>query len=157
MHLCTQMQKAIILSRSLLLQLCFHYPPCPPISLVAYSAAPATTVHCTVVAFQLWCDGWRGNCRLPARPPVIHASPSVETEPGVWWHLAFYRKNYASVLTFSLMHKIHDVCGTSCRHCGGETEREREASCMSQLRHGHTRTDAHYPIHKHLAHTQLIQ
>lgn len=139
-HLCVggkkskeRCKKKILLSHSLLLQICFHYPPCPPISLVAYSAAPATTAYSAVVAFQYWCDGWRGDSSLPARPLVMRGPPSVETEPGVWWHLAFYRKNYASVLTFSLMHKIHDVCGTSCRHCSGE----RGEEYVTQLRHGH--------------------
>lgn len=99
-------------------------PSFPPISLVACSSAAATTAQSTVVAFQSWCDGWRGDWWLRARPLVKRAPPSVETEPGVWWHLAFYCKNYASVLTFSLMHKIHDVCGTSCRHCSRKTGEE---------------------------------
>lgn len=117
-------RKKILLSIFLFLRICFHYPPCPPISLVACSSAAATTAQSTVVAFQSWCDGWRGDWWLRARPLVKRAPPSVETEPSVWWHLAFYCKNYASVLTFSLMHKIHDVCGTSCRHCSRKTGEE---------------------------------
>lgn len=86
-HKCiTAVNKVLTLSPlsscSLLLQICFHYPPCPPISLVAYSATPATTVYSTVVAFRFWCDGWCdgwcGDCWLPARPLVIRAPASIE-------------------------------------------------------------------------------
>lgn len=110
-------RKKMHLSSFLRHKICFHYTPCPPLPLVAYSATPSTIAYRTVRTFQWWCDGWHGDCRLPAHPLVTWGPPLVETEPGVWWHLAFYCKNYASVLTFSLMHKIHDVCGTSCRHC----------------------------------------
>jgi len=49
----------------------FIISPCPPIALVAYTAAAATTMHSAVVAFQFWCDGWCGDCNLAARPLVI--------------------------------------------------------------------------------------
>lgn len=149
------------MSCSLLLQICFHYPPCPPISLVACSATPATTAYSTVVAFQFWCDGWRGDCWLPARPLVMRGPPPVETEPGVWWHLAFYRKNYASVLTFSLMHKIHDVCGTSCRRCSTERGKEyvtAEAwthTTSLHTQHTHTNIEQIYTIAPLYIHTHL--
>ncbi len=129
----------------------------PPISLVAYSATPATpatTAYSTVVAFQFWCDGWRGDCWLPAHPLVMWGLPSVDTEPGVWWHLAFYRKNYASVLTFSLMHKIHDVCGTSCRRCS--TERGKEYVTAEARTHTTSpRPDTHTHTHTIIEHIYI--
>lgn len=61
-------------------------------------------------------------------------SPSVQTQghPPAWCLVTFSillqkkRKKYASVLTFSLMHKIHDVYSASWRHCGREREGARD-------------------------------
>lgn len=57
------------------------------------------------------------------------------SQNGAWCLVTFsiLLQNYASVLTFSLMHKIHDVCGTSCRRCSRE---EGKARSMAQLRLG---------------------
>lgn len=96
------------------------------------SSLCATTVHRTVVAFQLWCDGWRGDCWLPARPLVIQVSKSVETQPGVWWHLAFYSKImhqcWHSVLCIKFIMYVALPVGAAaereewCRSWGADTQ-----------------------------------
>lgn len=50
---------------------------------------------------------------------------SAEVSRNRGWCLVTFSilpQNYASLLTFRLMHKILNVCGTSCRRCCGEKQ-----------------------------------
>lgn len=122
----------------ILLQICFHYPPCPLIFLVAYTLYSPSSFAVATSCYQrnLW---W------------YEGRPSLQTEPGVSWHLAFHRKNYASVLTFSLMHKIHDVCGTSCRRCSRERDDEEHVTAGART---HTTSSLPHTRHTHTAYVQ---
>lgn len=113
----------------LLLQLCFHFPSCPPVSLVV-----SLCHNCAQNSCSLSVVVWRLAWWLLAAS-ASSGDTSVEVSRNTAWCLVTFSillQNYASVLTFSLMHKIHNVCGTSCGRCS------RERGVVSQLRRRHT-------------------